>query len=411
MAATAPVGHRERPRRRRYRARIHGDDRRRGRLSRRLTRRARRTTVTTTRTRSRTPSRANVASTTVGRSTVDGNGELDDYVTIVSPAGTSLARRARRTRAPSDNPPPEGVESSVTGSSTTTCRSPIPSRRFGRGSPLHHSRWLRARRGVPLPPGRRVSDPRRTGPRSTRPPVTRPVQLQDRRRGRTASPRPIAIIRRPVGRRRPATSRSITDAVVSGSRAAPNFTFKHESCPGKQSTAWAADATHQHREVPVAQGANKRPGWRAPRSATPAPGTGAATGSTQLSQKKPCATALSVDDAPTCASGWNLTGISLAPATFQPKSERQLRPSPTQRNPYLEDDATAARRPAPVDVSDQNVASITMPHKKGRPRGHNGSVVNKTSPAPPSGYTGNVDRYTTAGSGSTCTTRRAPAPA
>ena len=39
---------------------------------------------------------------------VDGNGELDDYVTIVSPAGTSL-HDVNAVSVPSDNPPPDGV--------------------------------------------------------------------------------------------------------------------------------------------------------------------------------------------------------------------------------------------------------------------------------------------------------------
>ena len=72
-----------------------------------MSKRARRTTVTTTRTASRTRSRR--TSRRCRRLVdVDGNGELDDYVTIVSPAGTSL-HDVNAVSVPSDNPPPDGV--------------------------------------------------------------------------------------------------------------------------------------------------------------------------------------------------------------------------------------------------------------------------------------------------------------
>ena len=40
---------------------------------------------------------------------VDGNGKLDDYVTIVAPEGTSLTN-VRALKVPTDTPPPEGVK-------------------------------------------------------------------------------------------------------------------------------------------------------------------------------------------------------------------------------------------------------------------------------------------------------------
>ena len=39
---------------------------------------------------------------------VNGNGALDDYVTIVAPEGTTLTN-VRALEVPSDNPPPDGV--------------------------------------------------------------------------------------------------------------------------------------------------------------------------------------------------------------------------------------------------------------------------------------------------------------
>jgi uncharacterized repeat protein (TIGR01451 family) len=305
---------------------------------------------------------------------VDGDGALDDYVSIVSPAGTSL-RDVRSVPVPSDNPPPDGVrlpyglfdyDVEVAQPGDAAAVTYITPGGFVPTSVhfLQGGEWseLTERTEVNADTGDAT------------------VKLQDGGAG-DADPAADAVIADPSG---PSTrDRSITVKVVSGA-GAPAITVKLESCTNNGIGSSCSSAS----PVPASQGSNDAAGQSAALADGAAWNWGG-DGVTQLAQDTRYR--LSVSSA-LPASGWDLTDTSCTGVN----EDHQSASADNAENIYLQDDSNA--RATCTFTFAPAVASITV---------HKGGDRDGSSVEPLAGATFQVysnSSYSTPVAGASCVT-------